>query len=339
MSILSDMGLVPKDKQRKIEYLDVALLDENPDNFYDTSNIETLKAAIVAAGGVRQNLIVQPTSNGRYQIISGHRRCKAVKELLKEHTVGIESKVPCEIETDDMSAQILLITTNSTTRKLNAWERVEQYRRLESLAKYYQKTGKLSGRRRDAITDMMNDNHTNVARYQAIANNLIPELNEWMKDGRLGISAAYELSKEPFEAQKQFEREVKSTYFKGQGPIALQMISSFFKRWHWNKECEACASASRISEIHQEKKEEKSTESKPKDIKSADAEKQREEPEQTKPMPKTTVDIQKRPEYLLENDIREAINRYFKGKYSEDIDNLVRTIVKKIQIWGSMDEG
>ena len=65
MSILSDMGLVPKEKQRKIEYLDVDLLDENPDNFYDTSNVETLKAAIVAAGGVRQNLIVQPTSNGR----------------------------------------------------------------------------------------------------------------------------------------------------------------------------------------------------------------------------------------------------------------------------------
>ena len=339
MSILSDMGLVPKDKQRKIEYLDVDLLDENPDNFYDTSNVETLKAAIVAAGGVRQNLIVQPTANGRYQIISGHRRCKAIKELLKEHAVGIESKVPCEIETDDMSAQILLITTNSSNRKLSAWERVEQYRRLESLAKYYQKAGRLSGRRRDAIADMMNDNHTNVARYQAIANNLIPTLTEWLKDGRLGISAAYEVSKEPVEAQQQFEREVKPTEEEGQGPISLTRISTFFSMWHWNHEAASSASASHMTD--------KSTAEKAASAvaKTAEPEQPREERKREEhkredsAAASTETTPEKTPDCLLEDDIRWVINRHCKVKREEDVDDLVHMIVMKIKIWRNSYEG
>lgn len=332
MSILSDMGLVPKDKQRKIEYLDVDLLDENPDNFYDTSNVETLKAAIVAAGGVRQNLIVQPTSNGRYQIISGHRRCKAMKELIKEHAVGIENKVPCEIETDDMSAQILLITTNSSTRKLNAWERVEQYRRLESLAKYYQKTGKLSGRRRDAIADMMNDNHTNVARYQAIANNLIPALNEWMKDGRLGISAAYEICKEPVEAQQQFEKEVKPTEEEGQGTISLTRISTFFSLWHWNHKVADYASATHKPDISPIKEKEP-TAMQPV-AQPAEPEQPNTEPKRAEPVADSTAAKPKKtPDRLLEDDVRWLINRHCQGKRTEDIDDLVHTIVMKIKIW------
>jgi len=338
MSILSDMGLVPKEKQRKIEYLDVDLLDENPDNFYDTSNVETLKAAIVTAGGVRQNLIVQPTSNGRYQIISGHRRCKAMKELIKEHVVGIENKVPCEIETDDMNAQLLLITTNSSTRKLNAWERVEQYRRLESLAKYYQKTGKLSGRRRDAIADMMNDNHTNVARYQAIANNLLPSLNEWLKDGRLGISAAYEVCKEPIEAQQQFEEEVTPTEAEKTGSISLTRISTFFALWHWNQAAKACASASGQPESPPLK--EKPAEDKPAAVKSAELGQLIVEPAQAESVAvQHGGQIGKTPGPSLEDDIRRAIKRHCKHLSADDIENLIHMIIEKIDIWRDENEG
>lgn len=204
MSLIENMGLVNKDKDRTIKQIPVNLLVENPDNFYIVGDVEELKNSIIAAGGVRQNLIVEPMKDGRYMIVSGHRRCKAVKELLKEQTVGIPDTVPCEISTDHYGNQLLLIDTNSTSRNLTAWERVEQYKQLNSLFKYGVMTNQISGRKRDAIAKTLHESTTNIARYSAISNNLRKYYADWMKSGKLGISAAYELSKLTPDQQKDF---------------------------------------------------------------------------------------------------------------------------------------
>lgn len=204
MSLMENMGLVNKDKDRTIKQIPVNLLVENPDNFYIVGDVEELKNSIIAAGGVRQNLIVEPMKDGRYMIVSGHRRCKAVKELLKEQTVGIPDTVPCEISTDHYGNQLLLIDTNSTSRDLTAWERVEQYKQLNSLFKYGVMTNQINGRKRDAIAKTLHESTTNIARYSAISNNLRKYYADWMKSGKLGISAAYELSKLTPDRQKDF---------------------------------------------------------------------------------------------------------------------------------------
>lgn len=204
MSLMENMGLVNKDKDRTIKQIPVNLLVENPDNFYIVGDVEELKNSIIAAGGVRQNLIVEPMKDGRYMIVSGHRRCKAVKELLKEQTVGIPDTVPCEISTDHYGNQLLLIDTNSTSRDLTAWERVEQYKQLNSLFKYGVMTNQISGRKRDAIAKTLHESTTNIARYSAISNNLRKYYADWMKSGKLGISAAYEVSKMTPDQQKEF---------------------------------------------------------------------------------------------------------------------------------------
>ena len=209
MSLMENMGLVNKDKDRAIKQIPVNLLVENPDNFYIVGDVEELKNSIIAAGGVRQNLIVEPMKDGRYMIVSGHRRCKAVKELLKEQTVGIPDTVPCEISMDHYGNQLLLIDTNSTSRDLTAWERVEQYKQLNSLFKYGVMTGKITGRKRDAIAKTLHESKTNIARYSAISNNLRKYYEDWMKSGKLGISAAYELSKLTPDMQKEFYEQHK----------------------------------------------------------------------------------------------------------------------------------
>lgn len=201
MGLMENMGLVQK--QREIKKIDVSLLVEHPDNFYDVSDVTELKQAIVMAGGVRQNLIVEPIDGDKYRIVSGHRRCKAVKELLDEHA-DIPSTVPCEIETDPNVAQLLLITTNSSTRKLTAWERVEQYTQLESLYRYFKAQNKLPGRKREALANLLQEGTTNVARLKVISDNKNPALIELLKQDRIGISAAYELCKLPPDAEKEF---------------------------------------------------------------------------------------------------------------------------------------
>lgn len=206
MGLMENMGLVQK--QREIKLIDVSLLVEHPDNFYDVSDVTELKQAIVMAGGVRQNLIVEPVDGGKYRIVSGHRRCKAVKELLDEHA-GIPSTVPCEIETDPNVAQLLLITTNSSTRKLTAWERVEQYTQLESLYRYFKAQNKLPGRKREALAKLLQEGPTNVARLNVISNNKVPALIDMLKQDRIGISAAYELCKLPPDVQEEFCEQAK----------------------------------------------------------------------------------------------------------------------------------
>lgn len=201
MRLMENMGLVQK--QREIKQIDVNLLVEHPDNFYDVSDVTELKQAIVMAGGVRQNLIVEPIDGGKYRIVSGHRRCKAVKELLDEHA-GVPSTVPCEIETDPNVAQLLLITTNSSTRKLTAWERIEQYTQLESLYRYFKAQNKLPGRKREALAKLLQEGPTNVARLKVISDNKNPALVNMLKQDRIGISAAYELCKLPPDVQEEF---------------------------------------------------------------------------------------------------------------------------------------
>lgn len=206
MGLMENMGLVQK--QREIKQIDVNLLVEHPDNFYDVSDVTELKQAIVMAGGVRQNLIVEPVDGGKYRIVSGHRRCKAVKELLDEHA-GIPSTVPCEIETDPNIAQLLLITTNSSTRKLTAWERIEQYTQLESLYRYFKAQNKLPGRKREALAKLLQEGPTNVARLKVISDNKNPALVDMLKQDRIGISAAYELCKLPPDVQEEFCEQAK----------------------------------------------------------------------------------------------------------------------------------
>lgn len=206
MGLMENMGLIQK--QREIKQIDVNLLVEHPDNFYDVSDVTELKQAIVMAGGVRQNLIVEPVDGGKYRIVSGHRRCKAVKELLDEHA-GIPSTVPCEIETDPNVAQLLLITTNSSTRKLTAWERIEQYTQLESLYRYFKAQNKLPGRKREGLAKLLQEGPTNVARLKVISDNKNPALVDMLKQDRIGISAAYELCKLPPDVQEEFCEQAK----------------------------------------------------------------------------------------------------------------------------------
>lgn len=82
MNLAESLGFVPQRTTRAVRAINVEKLIPNPDNFYHIGDLSDLKASIMEDGGVRQNLIVEPRKDGTYLIISGHRRCQAVKELL-----------------------------------------------------------------------------------------------------------------------------------------------------------------------------------------------------------------------------------------------------------------
>ena len=186
----------------------MADLVPSEENFYSISEIEKLKRDIELAGGVKQNLTVTPMDNGKYKILAGHRRHQACMELVREGKTEYEF-VPCGIEpkqeNGEMQAireELLLITTNSQREKTD-WDKVQEAKHLHDvLQRYKSQGGKLPGRLRNIIADTLNTSAAQIGRLDAIRTNLIPEFQEEMKEKRLGISTAYELSGLPKEQQE-----------------------------------------------------------------------------------------------------------------------------------------
>jgi ParB family chromosome partitioning protein len=193
----------PRRPMLKVIPIKITDLIPSSDNFYSVDKIAELKTSIEMFG-VLQNLIVKPLDGGKYEIIAGHRRHAACVELAAEGKIEFEY-VPCGIqsECDEIKERILLIMTNSTTRELSDFEKMKQ---AEELTKYFtalKKRDSLTGRVRDLVAEALNVSSAQVARMTAITNNLAPELKAELEAGRIGLSAAYELSGATVDAQRE----------------------------------------------------------------------------------------------------------------------------------------
>lgn len=192
MNLAESLGFVPQRTTRAVRAINVEKLVPNPDNFYHIGDLSDLKASILEDGGVRQNLIVEPRKDGTYLIISGHRRCQAVKELLADGA-DVEAELPCQIEPDHAKAERLLIRANSSSRILTPWEEVLQAQRADELITRQRSEGIINETKRQAMQKLLHKSSGSIGRLCAIYNNLVVDLQQKMKDGKLGVSAAYEI--------------------------------------------------------------------------------------------------------------------------------------------------
>lgn len=194
----------PSRSTLKVTAININKLIPSSNNFYSVDNISELKNSIERLG-VLQNLTVKPLDGGNYEIIAGHRRYKACAELFNEGKPEFEY-IPCVIiqaGQGEINERVLMIESNSTTRELTEWEKMKQ---AAELTKYYtalKQRDNLPGRVRDLVAEALNMSATQVGRMSAINNNLAPELKSEFQEGRLGMSAAYELSSLPEDAQKE----------------------------------------------------------------------------------------------------------------------------------------
>lgn len=192
-------------KDHTIERISYSKLVPSEDNFYSMHEIEELKTAIELAGRVLNNLVVTPLEDGKYKILSGHRRHRAVGMLLDEGKTEYEF-LPCsveQIEDADRAVRepVLLIAANSQRVK-TAWDKLEEVRRMRDLQRQAKAERGLNGRVRDLVARSLNISSSRVAKYDSILNNLISPLMEEIKADHLPISTAYELSKLDAEHQQ-----------------------------------------------------------------------------------------------------------------------------------------
>lgn len=200
-----------QDRKKAFEVVPISVFDIVPseENFYSVEQIQELKTAIELAGGIQQNGVVVPLGNGKYKAIAGHRRRLALISLVAEGKTEYEF-FPCKIEDSEQEAQkqadreeLLLIVTNSQ-RKKSDWEEMEEVRRLRAIMERSHIKGI-----RTKLAEALNRTPAVIGRLDAIAKHLIPEFKEEMREKRLGVSAAYELSGLPEDEQRRALEEYK----------------------------------------------------------------------------------------------------------------------------------
>ena len=164
----------------------------NPANFYSMSEIESL-AASIEEHGLLHNLVVRvPDKDGNYEIVSGERRYRACM-MLRDSDENQYKTIPCKIDAD--GTELKLIYSNATARVLSDYELTKQAARTKSLMIQMRSEGhKFKGRMRDIVAEMLSVSSAQIGRMERISNNLLPEFMAEFKAGRIGITAAYDLS-------------------------------------------------------------------------------------------------------------------------------------------------
>lgn len=205
-ALVPEMDAVSNSDTPRITMIPITELRPNGGNFYDTSNIDDLVDSI-ELNGLLEPLCVfrRAQGTGSYVIFSGHRRYLALHLLYKKDRARW-NEVPCIVFPDPHDANretVMLIHANSTGRILSNWEKAEQALRLKkALVAMRERGAELPGRIRDLVAEEMQMSASKLARLEAIGNNLkFPGFADAWRDGKLGESVAYEISKLPMDKQ------------------------------------------------------------------------------------------------------------------------------------------
>ena len=186
-------------QQERIVTIDCNEIDgfqQHPFKVRDNQDMDELIESI-QKNGVIMPCIVRPKENGRYEMVSGHRRKHAAIRA------GLDS-LPCIVrDLDDIQATILMVDSNAHRPYILPSEKAYAYKmRLEALSRQGKRTDltsdpvgwKSSGKETaQLIGEQSGDSQTQVRRYIRLTN-LVPELLEYVDEGRIKMRPAVELS-------------------------------------------------------------------------------------------------------------------------------------------------
>ena len=198
-SLFGDAAAVSKsDTDRTVTMIDIDQLQANEKNFYKVGkkDLDDLKSSIEISG------ILDPPSvckadGDKYRIISGHRRCEAVRQLVKEGRKDLRM-VPCFIRSPQSAEmeELELIWANATSRVLSSPELAQQAARVEELLYQLKEQGvEFPGRMRDHVAQACKISRTKLANLHAIKTNLREPLLDMWRKGTLNDAQSLELSR------------------------------------------------------------------------------------------------------------------------------------------------
>lgn len=189
-----DNGYLPN-----IQDIPLELLDDFPNHPFKVRDDEDMLKLIesVSERGVLVPAIVRPKTDGRYELISGHRR-KRASECAEKKTLR------CMVsDLDDDAATIIMVDSNIQRTDILPSEKAFAYKmKLDAMKHQGQRTDLTSnpqGRKlvnketAQIVGEENGDSQTQVRRYVRLTY-LVPELLEMVDEGRIKMRPAVEIS-------------------------------------------------------------------------------------------------------------------------------------------------
>ena len=159
--------------------------------------------ASIEVNGLLNPIIVRNKSDGRYEVISGHRRKRAY-EILR-----IKKIRAIVVDVDDNEAVIMMVDSNCQRSKILPSEKAFSYKmKLDAIKRQGKRTDLTCAKvehkfkkSREIVGKQTGESAAQVARYIRLTN-LVPELLEFIDSGRMKMQPAIELSYLDEESQR-----------------------------------------------------------------------------------------------------------------------------------------
>lgn len=187
------------DAQERVQSLPLDRLMPFPNHPFkvldDEKMLETVES--IKERGVLVPILVRPTNDGNFEIVSGHRRHHA--SLLAGKT-----EIPAIVrEMDDDTAILLMVDSNLQREELLPSEKAFAYKmKLDAMKRQGQRTDltsaqigrKLNGKEsRELLADQTGESRNQISRYIRLTN-LIPDLLNRVDNKTIAFNAAVEVS-------------------------------------------------------------------------------------------------------------------------------------------------
>lgn len=207
-SMLDAMGDYMAEKPREIVKIDLAdIVDDENNDFEVEGGVEIEKKNALLKDSIEQfglldPLTVRPCGDGKYKLISGHRRKLAHERLVAEGKTDFQ-KVDCIVkEATEDDAEQMLIEANIPNREISDWEKLQAVNRMNAIFDRREAAGeKVEGRRRWHIADVLGMSVSAVGRLEKIEKKLGPEYKKELQAGNIGVSVADKIASKTPEEQ------------------------------------------------------------------------------------------------------------------------------------------
>lgn len=197
------------EKLSKIRDIPLSEIDDFPDHPFKVRDDEDMLQLVesIKERGVITPATVRQKQDGRYELISGHRR-KRASELAGFDTLRCEV-----VDLNRDEATILMVESNFHRSQILPSEKAFAYKlRLDAMKRQGFRTDLTStpvGQKYsvEQIADKSDDSKTQIQRYIRLTN-LVPELLEYVDDGRIKMRPAVELSYLDEDSQRDIVDEI-----------------------------------------------------------------------------------------------------------------------------------
>ena len=189
-----------ENKLPKIYDIPISEIDDFPNHPYRVLDDEDMKTLMesIEERGIITPATVHKKEDGRYEMISGHRRKHACERL------GLET-LRCEVvEVTRDEAIILMVDSNAQRSEIAPTDKGKAYKmKLDAIRRQQGERTDLtsvpSGQKlenkssREIIAENSEDSYTQIQRYIRLTE-LVPELQEFVDSGQMKMRPAVELS-------------------------------------------------------------------------------------------------------------------------------------------------